>query len=583
MRISDWSRLSSLTVYFCNMHFILPVILCLGMISTSMLQAQRPVEKLPAGINTPEYDETTPVISRYANRLFFTRTADPDFNASIISEDGQLFSNKQDLKYQDRLVSIYTQLAGHDVPNPASSVYNQDIWFASLEMDSIGDVVHPGYPLNNALPNCLVSTGMQPEEYVVLNQFYADGSMYSGFSRTQIDQAGRSAMPQPMHIYQFNVTKSDVDLTMSPDGQVLVMSMRRSDSEGQNDLYVSFFMRDNVWSTPLHMGKVLNSDMQESSPHISPDKRYLYFSSNRPGGVGGTDIYVSERLNYSWLKWSAPKLVEGTANSVEDDSQPYFDPSMSYLYFASRREGSSDIYRINQAPKPVLKKAIYVRGKILNSETGKPVHSELFWGQDSSEGYLEYFNTYTGEFELSLTEAEPYKFQPRKSNHLSQKIIVDPIAIEKQGLDTINLVLFIDPKVKNEPVMAEDLTTTPVDPSGPVAETETMTFYNINFVKGKTILLSRSKPALDFLQEWMEDHPQEEIMIVGHTDDVGDEVALFDLSLRRAEAVRDYLSFKGIELNRMQISGKGATEALSSNLSEGGRARNRRVEVKVLK
>jgi hypothetical protein len=49
---------------------------------------------------------------------------------------------------------------------------------------------------------------------------------------------------------------------------------------------------------------VLNTEWQETTPHITPDKRFLYFSSNRPGGVGGNDIYVSERLDYTWLNWS---------------------------------------------------------------------------------------------------------------------------------------------------------------------------------------------------------------------------------------------------------------------------------------
>lgn len=59
---------------------------------------------------------------------------------------------------------------------------------------------------------------------------------------------------------------------------------------------------------------------------------------------------------------------------------------------------------------------------------------------------MEYFNTYTGEFEVSLTEYEPYKFQPRKVNHTSQRILVDPRGMEKQGIDTLDLILYVDRK-----------------------------------------------------------------------------------------------------------------------------------------
>ncbi len=564
------------------MHAILPMILSLGLVS-SLTFAQGGLEKLTPDINSAEYDETTPVVSRETDRLYFTRTADPSFEPSLVAEDGQIVSNRNNTGYQSRLVSIYSEIAGHNVPDPVASVYNQDIWFADLHGDTIGQIHHPGYPLNNALPNSLVSTGIQQNEYIVLNQFYDDGSMYAGFSRVLIDEKGSTVLPRPMHIYQFNVHSSDVDLTMPTDGQVLVMSMNRPDSEGLNDLYVSFYLRDNLWSSPVNMGKVLNTPMQESSPHISPDKRKLYFSSNRPGGAGGTDIYVSERLNYSWLKWSEPVLVSGAVNSPADDSQPYFDTGMDYLYFASRREGSSDIYRIRQTPRPHLRKPLYVRGRILSSETGQPVHSELFWGQHSAPDYLEYFNTYTGEFEISLTEAEPYKFQPRKANHAAQRIIVDPRGMEKQGIDTLDLILYVDPKKSNKlkEVETQSSNLNILSEEKPALPAK-MTFHNINFIKGKTVLLAKSRPALEYLLDMMVEHPEMEILIEGHTDDVGDEVALFDLSTRRAEAIRDFLAFNGISSNRIQVAGKGATESLAQNSTEGGRARNRRVEITVL-
>ena len=74
-----------------------------------------------------------------------------------------------------------------------------------------------------------------------------------------------------------------------------------------------------------------------------------------------------------------------------------------------------------------------------------------------------------------------------------------------------------------------------------------------------------------------------EILIVGHTDNVGDELALVHLSLERAEAIRDYLLHEGIEANRMQVIGKGATEPISTNRLEIGRQKNRRVEITMIK
>jgi outer membrane protein OmpA-like peptidoglycan-associated protein len=425
---------------------------------------------------------------------------------------------------------------------------------------------------------------MEPDEYVIINQFYEDGSMYAGFSRMHIGEDGKYVFPKPMYIFEFDLTNSDVNLTMTPDGHILVLSMNRSDGLGMNDLYVSFYIRENLWSAPRHMGSTLNTSFQESSPHISPDKKYIYFSSNRPGGAGGNDIYVSERLNFTWLSWSEPVLVAGNVNSVSDESQPYFDNKADYMYFTSKRDGTSDIFRQRQTPLPTLKKPIFVRGKIIDFSTGQPVHSELFWGQNSSSEYLEYFNTYTGEFEITLTEYEPYKFQARKANHTAQRILVDPRGMEEKGIDTFDLVLYVQPKAEKDIVSTvnKKYFRNQIHDIKNIPEAS-ITFYDINFVKGKSVILAKSRGALKYIYELMNEHPSLKIMIEGHTDNVGDEIALIDLSLQRAEAIRDYLVHEGIALDRMQVTGKGATEPISRNNEEAGREKNRRVEITIIK
>jgi outer membrane protein OmpA-like peptidoglycan-associated protein len=215
------------------------------------------------------------------------------------------------------------------------------------------------------------------------------------------------------------------------------------------------------------------------------------------------------------------------------------------------------------------------------------VHSELLWGQHSSDEFLEYFNTYTGEFEVSLTEYEPYKFQPRKANHFAQRIMVDPRGMEKQGIDTLDLILYIEPKPGRVAEAPDAEKRHPRQSANEKFEespkAETITFYDINFVKGKAIILAKSRGALKYIYDRMSTQPNLEVLIEGHTDNVGDEAALLDLSLHRAEAIRDYLVHKGISGERMQVAGRGATRALFQNSTESGREKNRRVEVTMIK
>ncbi len=579
------------------MHNIIRVFLWI-VIVVPLCQGQGELEKLPAPVNTDAYDESSPVLSKDGTRLFFTRTASPDFNTSIISEDGQLTSSQGDEIFHQRLSIIYSQIAGRKISDPSSSVYNQDIWYASILDDTIKSTFHPDYPLNSALTNSLVSTGMKPEEYVIINQFYEDGSMYAGFSRVNIQKDGEQSFPKPMYIYEFQADSSDVNLTMTPNGHVIVLSMNRSDSRGANDLFVSFYVRDNVWSPPINMGDVLNTPYQETTPHITPDKRFIYFSSNRPGGVGGNDIYVSERLDYTWLHWSPPVLLTGEVNSPYDDSQPYFDPFNHYMYFSSKRDGSSDIFRIRLTPRPRLKHPIFVRGTIVDINTGQPTRCELFWGQQSSTKFLEYFNSYDGHFEATLAEYEPYKFLPRKPRSTGQPVLVDPRIIEKTGKDTIDMILYVTPdeiddmipEAPGETISASRKSqantyqiTKSAKQEDSIELADQVFIYTIQFVKASPVILTKSSRALKDLVVLMQSHPTMEILIEGHTDNVGDELSLIYLSEQRAEMVKDYLVAHGIETDRVLTSGLGATQPVEQNSTESGREKNRRVEIKIIK
>jgi outer membrane protein OmpA-like peptidoglycan-associated protein len=255
------------------------------------------------------------------------------------------------------------------------------------------------------------------------------------------------------------------------------------------------------------------------------------------------------------------------------------------MYFTSKRDGSSDIFRKRLTPTPRLKKPLYVQGRILNSETGLPVHCELFWGQVSGSNFLEYFNTYTGAFEVMLTEYDAYKFQPRKANHTSDPIRVDPRKLELQGIDTLQLTLYVTPKDLKEKETVSVMPTNHIQGSeskdSPIG-VNVIAFYDINFVKGKAIILAKSRNGLKYLLDLMNSHPATEILITGHTDNVGDEKALIELSMKRAVAIQDYLVHRGIRKERIQVDGMGASRPLFENTTEKGREQNRRVEVSMI-
>jgi hypothetical protein len=91
------------------------------------------------------------------------------------------------------------------------------------------------------------------------------------------------------------------------------------------------------WSTPVNVGPTINTAWDEQHPALSPDGLSLYFVSNRPNGLGGSDIWVSRRDDHD-SPWGYPVDVE-SLNSAAGDFAPAFDPSGHVLFFGSERAG----------------------------------------------------------------------------------------------------------------------------------------------------------------------------------------------------------------------------------------------------
>jgi outer membrane protein OmpA-like peptidoglycan-associated protein len=103
----------------------------------------------------------------------------------------------------------------------------------------------------------------------------------------------------------------------------------------------------------------------------------------------------------------------------------------------------------------------------------------------------------------------------------------------------------------------------------------------LRFETGKAIITSSSYPALDNLVEMLLENISFNFKIEGHTDNVGDSKSNLDLSIQRANAVKTYISSKGIELNRIIAIGYGDTKPMVSNNTAIGRAKNRRVDMSI--
>lgn len=169
---------------------------------------------------------------------------------------------------------------------------------------------------------------------------------------------------------------------VSPDFDVVFISMKATDSRGEEDLYISLKGADDQWSVPLNLGPTINTTGFEISPFLSADKTRLYFSSNGHPGSGNGDIFYSDRLYNSWETWSVPKNLGSELNSPQFDA--YFSLQQdSSVFFVSNRDGKSDdIYIAKAKPRPSAAATVYLTEKEVEDLFGFKVIRKIEFAPD---------------------------------------------------------------------------------------------------------------------------------------------------------------------------------------------------------
>lgn len=145
---------------------------------------------------------------------------------------------------------------------------------------------------------------------------------------------------EPQGIDAINTKGNDAAIAISPDGQTLLTFY--SDAKNSGDIAISKLVGDE-FSKPVLLNKNINSDYWEGSCSISADGRFLFFASERPGGLGGRDIWLSEKINGDWgeAKNMGPKI-----NTPYDDDAPFIHPDGITLFLSSKGHQSIGGYDI---------------------------------------------------------------------------------------------------------------------------------------------------------------------------------------------------------------------------------------------
>lgn len=186
-------------------------------------------------------------------------------------------------------------------------------------------------------------------------RIYFNAALPGGMGGLDIWYADRddSAWSDPVNVgAPVNTKFSERSCVVSADGKTMLLTLcDQPEGYGDCDLYMSTMQSDGTWSKPANLGAAVNTSSWESFPSISRNGRTIYFASDRGGGVGGIDIYVTTKLPGS--DWSDPVNVAGV-NTVGNDVTPYISMDDSTMYFASDGFGEEkvdlDIYMSRRSP-----------------------------------------------------------------------------------------------------------------------------------------------------------------------------------------------------------------------------------------
>ncbi|MDH3708339.1 MAG: OmpA family protein [Cyclobacteriaceae bacterium] len=449
--------------------------------------------------------------------------------------------------------------------NVGGTADDEDIWYSELD-ETTGEwkeARNIGPVLNNKGPNYISSITPDGNTVVLLlgNEYLPNGKMKAGVSVSRKTEAGWTE-PEPLAIDNLYNYSEKANFYMANNRKTLLMSIEREDSYGDRDLYASFLNDDGQWSEPLNLGNTLNTASEESAPFLAADDETLYFSSDGYAGFGGTDIFVTRRLDDTWKNWTEPENLGPDINSENDDEFFNIPASGEYAYY-SRGVGTEnlDIFKLElpvfYQPAPV----VLVQGTVYNSKTNEPLGNvKILYERlpDGTEVGLATSDPQSGAYKIILPSGAKYGYLAEADGYVAVNANMDLNDLEEYK------------------EISQDLFLVPVEAGA------TITLNNIFFDFDRSTLKDDSYPELTRLIEFMNNNSGVEVEIAGHTDSIGSEPYNQRLSERRAKAVYDHLVKNGIAPERVVSRGFGESKPVADNINKEGRSQNRRVEFKIL-
>lgn len=437
--------------------------------------------------------------------------------------------------------------------------YPEDIFMSSRTKTGWSTAQNIGFPINTESNEAIV--GISPDGQVILiyKDDNGDGNIYSTILDGDV-----WATPAKLND-NINSKHWEPSAFISADGNTIYFTSNRPGGLGGRDLYTSKRTAEGDWASAVNMGPNINTPFDEDAPFIHPDGITFLFSSNGHSTMGGFDIFTS--LLSDDGTWSEPMNVGHPINTTDDDIYYEVSPDSRKAYFTSFRadgSGEKDNYMATfldrkETPLTLMK-------GVINDESGKPAKKVEITVTDNETGQIVgvyHANSKTGKFLYILTPGKNYNITYQAQGHLFYS--------ENMEIPKKSNYYEIDKAVSLNPIVVGSK----------------ITLNNIFFDFDKASLRILSNVELKNLVLLMQSNPNLKVEISGHTDSKGDDAYNQALSEARALAVVTRLTDNGISPDRMKAKGYGKAKPVAANKSVSGtdnpegRQLNRRVELTI--
>jgi outer membrane protein OmpA-like peptidoglycan-associated protein len=361
----------------------------------------------------------------------------------------------------------------------------------------------------------------------------------------------------------------DSQPTIAADDLTLYFASDRPGGYGGIDLYLTKKdQKTGLWSVPENLGPKINTKGDEKTPFIHSDSETLYFSSNGHYGFGGYDIfYVRKDEKGEWLE---PENIGDPINGTTDDTGFFVSTDTKTGYFFSYNEGKVsgkgigryDLFNFDLYPEARPQSVTFIKGDIKDNN-GKAVAGAL----------VEIKNITTKQKTFAVVDSASGEYMAAINTKKKADILItvkkDSIAFNSKIVNTKNLVY-------DAPQQEINLEVSKAEPG------KSFVIDNIYYTTNSAELTKESRIVIESFSNYLKENPAIKIEIQGHTDNVGKEKDNEALSSNRSHSIKFMLEELGVDGGRIIARGYGSSKPIAPNNTEEGKAKNRRTEFMIV-